>query len=362
MANYSGFLSNFVNTVSNVPSGFVDILSSAVTTTSQYNNNGTLGTYNATYFYLGNLLIQYSNVGGSTPVGIQLDKYCTITFPIPYTIPPTVFIAPWTAASPLGITQTTTTSFEVQPGTNNNFYPNWLAIGLSPNQPAVVPVSSYIVNAPPGSYTVESNSSFNTIITFLGNSSTISFGNNGSPILYACAGAGGNGFPGVAGGGGGGGEVIYNPGFTVFQTTNNTLYTINVAQNNSETTSIIGNEVIATANSGSNGIAFAEGVVTGGKSGNGNLGGLATTPLSGVNTGGGGGGSASPASTSTGGNGTNIPGFSAFVGLGGNGGTSTISSTAPSGLIGSGTGGGGGNSNGIGGTGGSGVVILFFNM
>lgn len=357
--NYSGFLTNFSNSFSNIPVGIFDILSSLVETNSPYTiNNTEKGSFPARYFYLGNLLLQYINVGETTPIQIQQNDTITITFPVPYPNIPNVLITPWNSKAPIGITSISSQTFSVVCGGANNNYPNWIAIGT-------VPILSYTAT---GSYNVTSNSSYNTIIYFTGNG-TITFNQN-AMINYIMVGAGGNGGGGTApnnsgAGGGGGGEVISSSYFF----TGEQSYSINVANSSSSNTNITSSQkVILSCNNGSSGSNVPGG--TGGSSGNNNPGGTGAAPIT-TNTffGGGGGGNGGIGGSTTGGpnGGSGGPGFTSPIdgtiyGVGGNGGSSTNSSQASSGAPNTGNGGVGSNSNGIGGSGGSGVVVLYFNI
>jgi len=85
MANNSNFSSNFSNTTS-----YIDILSSRsdsinILVTSQ--SGGTTTTYTnyyARYFYLGNLLIQFSDIANGIPTEIPKQATATIYFPISF--------------------------------------------------------------------------------------------------------------------------------------------------------------------------------------------------------------------------------------------------------------------------------------
>lgn len=138
--NYSGFLSSFLNTSTNTPSNVLDILSLSTKTSSNWTTStnpnpiqdpSQTGTMGANYFYLGNLLIQYSNVGTSSRPTVNNNTYIAVTFPVPYdaSVIPTVLITAdgnWA----MGVTGTTNTQFVAQVGggaTGN--YPNWIAIG-----------------------------------------------------------------------------------------------------------------------------------------------------------------------------------------------------------------------------------------
>lgn len=358
--NYSGFLTSFLNTGSTTPEGMLDILSSATQSSSAYTiNNGPQQTMESYYFYLGNLLIQYCYVGQITPVPIPVNQFCKITFPIPYETIPTVLISPWNGNGPIGLNQITPTFFSVIPGTTNNNYPNWIAIG--PRPPPITYTAS-------GAYNVSSNSSYNTIITFTGNG-TITFNGNYN-INYIMVGAGGNGGGNSAsvapgGGGGGGGEVISSS----YNFMGQQSYSINVADNNSSNTNITNNSgtVVLSCENGSSASNVPAG--TGGSSGNGKSGGSGLNPaLSNNFFGGGGGGnggsggSANASAGGVGGSGTASPIDGTIYGAGGNGGSTFTSSQSTSGAPNTGNGGVGGNANGIGGSGGSGVVVLYFNV
>lgn len=340
MASYSGFISNFL---SNLPNSGIDILSSPVSTKSSYTlSAGGSGEISAVYFYLGNLLIQYSNLGTSSRVNIPNNTTCNIQFPISYgVVIPTVFITPPLQNGTLCVSATNSFSFNVVPGTNNNAYPNWIAIGTVPFKAT-------------GIYTISTNSSWpNVTITFTGNGSIVFYSNFN--VTYIAVGPGGSG--GAAGsgggGGGGGGQVASN----TFNTNLLQQYDITFSTTNTNISSIV--NCVAGGNGGSNS-------GPGGTSGNGFPGGFGSF-AAGIRTGGGGGGSAGAGGNGSGTGGAGGPGTVFTVngsqvtyGAGGAGGANNTSGVVP-GAPNTGNGGSGGN-NGNGGAGGSGVVILTFSL
>ena len=268
---------------------------------------------------------------------------------------------------------------------------------LTPN----TQVSPYILIS--GNYEITSNSIYNTIITFYGNS-VIEF-TKSIQINYTIVGGGGgggSGFFGSNGGGGGGGggggvkenSLLFESGEYNINIGSGGLGGSNLIQNspgtNGETTSIISLLVNIDASGGFGGSRVGTG--NGGASGTpGSTGGIGNTaPFGGTGTLGGGGGGAGY--TDSGGNGsvnisTLIYGtiFGAGGGGGGGGSGSSVGGTAgnlnagnggnrPSGTnAGNGVantgGGGGGGSEGSsgnsylsGGNGGSGVAIFSFNV
>ena len=83
---FSGILSKFINTTSTSTD---DILSQC-TIVSSSNNYTVSGSQNDGYFYLGNLLIQFSATNTSVDTDWAINGYAavTFTFPIPYTSQP----------------------------------------------------------------------------------------------------------------------------------------------------------------------------------------------------------------------------------------------------------------------------------
>jgi len=288
-------------------------------------------------------------------------------------------------------------------GINN--YLNYLEF----NPPSVYNLP-YIIN---GSYSISSDSNYNTIITFTTSNANILFTEDLSVNYIVVGGGGGGGgggqTPGGVGGagGGGGGAVLtgnFSPTLFIF-------YVVTIGEGGSggstaptnglagTFSSIVSTVSTITANGGLGGQLSDSPSTngTGGNSGAGGSGGLgqALTPDnggSGTNGGGGGGGGSS--NDNYGGNGatstTVVYSYSNSFGAGGGGGVSffaadggsggnTYAGTGGGGLGqptngGSATpnygGGGGGGSggdetlytNGTGGNGGSGIVILYFNI
>jgi len=254
---------------------------------------------------------------------------------------------------------------------------------LTPNtQP-----SPYIIIS--GIYEITSDFTYNTIITFYGNS-VIEFTKSINIDYIIVGGGGGGGYSGsIKGGGGGGGQVLTGFFNTEFETFDITIgkggngATNSSAVQNGSNSSIISMTTTITAAGGLGSTGF-----NGGNSGAGGAGGiyydLSVNPppsyVNGTNGGGGAAGSGQPVSAGNGGlNSVNpnygggggggsgngfIPG-GIGVGGGGNGGNQTNPpSPAQNGSPNTGGGGGGGAllSMPIGGNGGSGVVIFSFNV
>lgn len=260
-----------------------------------------------------------------------------------------------------------------------------------------------------GTYSITSDSNYNTIISFTNNGTfTILKQNNIVPINFIVVGGGGGGGGGNIGGspgagGGGGGDVFSNYFYSSITTYNISVGAGGIggaeqltspatpSQNgtNGSPSQISG---VISVNGGSFGLASSN-LGAGGNSGNGGLGGTGSTYPggNGVNGGGGGGGGyiqfGNPA---TGGNGavsTSVYSYGTSFGAGGGGGGGDANSgtggnvyagnggaDAPDGggfnataNYGGGGGGSRGGNNGIGtygkgGDGGSGRVILYFNI
>lgn len=248
-----------------------------------------------------------------------------------------------------------TTNFKV-----NNYTPLWSNVSGAFDLGQIFSSPAYVAT---GNYTVSSTSSYDVIITFTSNGSFTLY----KPILltnfgYIAVGTGGNGGSNVGSGGGGGGEVKTGQVTYNLQQT----YSINVATNNTQTSSIVG---IVTCNNGLSASNSSPG--DGGKSGNGNNGGsgFLTGPgpsyfYYGGGGGGNGGSGADGSGGGGGGNGTLISVTNTTYGVGGAGGVYNNNTTAASGTPNTGNGGAGGNSSSYktGGKGGSGVVIIYFNL
>lgn len=125
---YSGFWTDFLKSNYGV-SGYNDILSA----TNDISANSTVGLVNASYFYLGNLLVQYSNIGNGPRPGIGNNTTTTITFPIAYAneSKPMVLATLFGSNGTCGVNNVSNTSFDVQVGGGpmSSQYPNWIAIG-----------------------------------------------------------------------------------------------------------------------------------------------------------------------------------------------------------------------------------------
>jgi hypothetical protein len=252
-----------------------------------------------------------------------------------------------------------------------------------------------------GNYKITSDSSYNYIITFYGNSS-ITFYQN-ITINYTVVGGGGGGgssndyqlATGAGGGGGGGGEVIYG----MFKPQLTKLYNISIGEGgkggliSSNTKlglngsngqkSVLSGPINILANGGYGGIGQTNYPCNGGASGSGAPGGKGSLPgqttLNKNAAFGGGGGGGTWEYTGTGGNGSlniSVPMFGSSFGAGGGGGSFNAgfgyggNSNAGNGGSGvyllpsdakpyTGCGGGGGGAN-KGSNGGSGIIILYF--
>jgi hypothetical protein len=253
-----------------------------------------------------------------------------------------------------------------------------------------------------GTYSITSDSNYNTIITFTDNGTfTIQGQKNIIPINYIVVGGGAGGgggnsgaSPGAGGGGGGGVSTgIFNSSITTYTITvgaggqGGNLQTSSPPTDgaNGSSSQISG---VVTVSGGLGGKASTNGGA-GGNSGNGGAGGSGNTAPGGNGTNGGGGGGSSYFVVSVGGNGsissTSVYSYGTSFGAGGgggggnssggtsgntyagNGGT-TVNSNGLSATANYGGGGGGGRSgNGVpgtygnGGNGGSGRVVLYFN-
>ena len=244
-------------------------------------------------------------------------------------------------------------------------------------------VSPYILIS--GNYEITSNSTYNTIITFYGNS-VIEF-TKSIQINYTLVGGGGGGGAtnGVSYGGGGGGQVKIGIFNTQFETFNITIGSGGAGRSsatglNGGSSSIISTSSTITSLGGFGSIANGNG----GNSGSGGAGGTfyngfppAPSTINGVNGGGGAGGSGQQALAGNGGLNNVNPNYgggggggsgngfiSGGLGVGGGGNGGNVSSNGKNAILNTGGGGGGGGDAGTtqGGNGGSGVAIFSFNV
>lgn len=246
-----------------------------------------------------------------------------------------------------------------------------------------VQVSPYIIIS--GNYEITADSTYNTIITFYGNS-VIQF-NEYVEVNYTLVGGGGGGgaTTNVSYGGGGGGQVKIGIFNTNFETFNITIGSGGAGRSgatglNGGSSSIISMTTTITSLGGFGSIANGNG----GNSGAGGAGGTfynglppAPSTINGVNGGGGAGGSGQQALAGIGGLNNVNPNYgggggggsgngfiSGGLGVGGGGNGGDVSSNGQNATPNTGGGGGGGGDSGItkGGNGGSGVAIFSFNV
>jgi hypothetical protein len=246
-----------------------------------------------------------------------------------------------------------------------------------------IQVSPYIIIS--GNYEITADSSYNTIITFYGNS-VIQF-NKFIQVNYILVGGGGGGGAtnGVSYGGGGGGEVLTGILNTDFETFNITIGSGGAGRSdatglNGGSSSIISITTNITSLGGFGSIANGNG----GNSGAGGTGGTfyngfppAPSTINGVNGGGGAGGSGQQALAGNGGLNNVNPNYgggggggsgngfiSGGLGVGGGGNGGDVSSNGQNATPNTGGGGGGGGDAGTtkGGNGGSGIAIFSFNI
>ena len=248
-----------------------------------------------------------------------------------------------------------------------------------------------------GNYLLSSDASYNTIITFIGNSSIKIIGD--LIINYIAVGGGGGGGGGNAGGspgggGGGGGRVLTGTIMTTI------LSSYNIIIGNGGTPGQLQTTSTPSTNGGDGGLSQISSVTTavggfggkssqnngdGGNSGSGS--GTGGTSPGGNGTNGGGGGGGAYSSSQVGGNGASSTTSAYFYGTifgaggGGGGGNNPVSGKGGNAFAGNGGrpgsdgianygggGGGGGSGNGVpgtygsGGAGGSGVVIFLLNV
>jgi len=368
--------------------GFYPNFSPAISSLSVYSSSS--GVYSLVYITGANFLppsygTTYVNFGSYTKLPITFYSSNNISFVVPLGALPGIY------------------NVKVVNIYNGNFSPavNQSYPGNQNNSNELsYQIIGYAINS--GTYSITSNSQYNTIITFTANSS-ITFYRNYA-INYIVVGGGGGGGSGqlystvylVSSGGGGGGEVLSG----TVNLSNNTYSILigtgglpgsasgdngddgNPSYINNGTTNIItanggygGQTGNQTGNNvGGNGGASGSYGSTGGAGGISNT----STPNGSIGILGGGGGGACYYS-GNGGNGTLnkfVPIYENNFGAGGGGGTfdgsvgvggnsnagsGGYNSTAGNGIANTGGGGGGGGFSNLGGNGGSGVVILYFN-
>lgn len=124
--NPSGFLTNFTNSI-----GLIDMLSTESVKTSVIQSDGVTGY--ARYFYLGNLLIQFSDVsGGPIPSRGSGSSIYTQPYPTAFSSNPyTVLISYTNTGGNNGyasLRSTGSTGFDFTIGSNNGNI-TWMAIG-----------------------------------------------------------------------------------------------------------------------------------------------------------------------------------------------------------------------------------------
>ena len=370
------------------------------------NSSGVITTYNARFFCLGNLLIQFNDSANT----VNPASFDSLTFPYPYDgTPYSVVSSNYSSA----ITFTNLKISLLNGSTNFNF----LSIGPRPS--LFYPVVPFLTTGSP------QISVSNDIITFTFNQSgTIIFYKSGKITSYTAIGAGGQGGDGFAGsdsiaggggGGGGGGSIVYSASYvtcdinskiTVTCGTNTINYgntKTSILPNNPDyvyNTALAGNDGTQSNNipsgvggygannynangqpgtgSGDPGQAGRDGTATilsgggGGGGQNGGFGGAGGQGYSTWNAGSGGGGAGGKNNNA--GNGGAAGGGDGYGGAGGAGGNSGSSSNpgaagaAGGGGGGGGAGGAGGNSGvfpysaGAGGIGGSGRVVFVIDF
>jgi hypothetical protein len=127
----SNFLSNFGGNI--LPA--LDILSSV--SSSILIDTTSSGTYYARYFYIGNLLIQFSDFSSGIPPTYGSSTENTLTFPIAYdTTPYTVILTPSSSAGSswniyISLIEITNLNFRFHVG-NNDGTTGFIAIGPRP--------------------------------------------------------------------------------------------------------------------------------------------------------------------------------------------------------------------------------------
>ena len=351
-------------------------------------NNSAFGEYTVVYINGANFLpngTTFVNFGNYTHLPVTYYSSFNISFVVPINANPGTY----------NVQVVNLYNGNFSPSINNT-YPGVLNLSNSINY--TITKINYLLS---GSYTITSDSNYNTIITFTDNGTfSILSQISAIPINYIVVGGGGGGgganaaaAPG-AGGGGGGGVItgLFNSSISIYNINIgvgglggnpqiNSPATPSTNGSDGSSSSISG---IVTASGGSGGKS-SQNLGDGGNSGNGGAGGTGNTSPGGNGINGGGGGGSSY-SSATGGNGslstTSVYYYLTSFGAGGGGGGG---GDAPDGIGGNvyagnggvpgknatpnyGGGGGGSRSGngapgtyGNGGNGGSGRVILYFN-
>lgn len=113
MTSNSNFLSNF-----NISSGaLIDILSTVsgpIPLTASSSSTDFYYTFYGRYFYLGNLLIQFSDISQGNLPTPGSGKTVTTTFPIPFSAPPYTVLLTAKAKTYYALLNTTSTTFEAK--------------------------------------------------------------------------------------------------------------------------------------------------------------------------------------------------------------------------------------------------------
>lgn len=129
MTSNSNFLSNF-----NIGGGsLIDIMSTVsgpIPLTAYSSSSDYYHTFYGRYFYLGNLLIQFSDISQGNLPTPGSGKTVTTTFPIPFSAPPyTVLLTAKGAKTYYVLFDTTSTNFEAKNEGDNAASFAFLAIG-----------------------------------------------------------------------------------------------------------------------------------------------------------------------------------------------------------------------------------------
>ena len=378
------------------------------------NSSGVITTYNARFFCLGNLLIQFNDSANT----VNPASFDSLTFPYPYDA------TPYSVVSSNYSSAITFTKLAISLSSGSTNF-NFLSIGPRPS--LFYPVVPFLTT---GSPQISVGTSNDTITFTFNQSGTITFYKSGTITSYTAIGAGGNGGNGYTGsnsspgGGGGGGEgglivsstsqftcdsnstiniicginTVYNA--VPVQTNVSTSTTIsppNTSYSNTYTAARVGRGGEAgtdvgvggdggnAATDGSSGAGGQYGTAGnagqsgsstttsggggggGGNGGNGGDGGAGWYNSSSGSAGSGGGGAGGKSNTAgTGGTGLFNPLMGVYASVGGTGGSSGPATDGINGVAGSGGGGGAGgsgkntpaSSGGYGGLGGSGKVVF----
>jgi hypothetical protein len=167
------------------------------------NSSGVITTYNARFFCLGNLLIQFNDSANT----VNPASFDSLTFPYPYDATPySVVSSNYSSAIAFDNVGMTLSSG------STNF--NFLSIG--PRPALFYPVVPFLTT---GSPQISVDTSTNKITFTFNQSGTIIFYKSGTITSYVAIGAGGKGADGTTGsdgiaggggGGGGGGSIVYS--------------------------------------------------------------------------------------------------------------------------------------------------------